>query len=243
MCSFAAMVSLAFVLVLPFPAQASWPFLAASAALQIAYCLLLVRAYETGELGHVYPIARGTAPLLVTLGAAAIAGERASAATLAGIGLVCFGILGLSAFWDRRSWTASTAALMTGVMIAACTLVDGFGVRLSHQPWSYAAWLFVLSGAPMLPVYWVVRGRITAGLPIGETGRAMIAGVAANLAYALVLLALASGPMGPVAALRETSILFALAIGKIFLGERLTFKRAAAAATIAAGATILGTIQ
>ena len=239
MCTMAAAVSLAAVFVLPKPGISSWPFIGLSALLEITYCLLLVTAYEHGELAHVYPLARGVSPLLVTVGAMAFAHETPSAMTWIGVVLVSSGILSLSAAQDRQGFGPTLFALATGVVVASFTLLDGVGVRLSGQPQSYAAWLFLLQGAPMPFIYVIARKRLWPAIHFRETGRAMTAGLVSMTAYALVLWALNLGSIGPVAALRETSILFALVIGRVLLGERVMARRVASAATIAVGAFVL----
>ena len=186
-----------------------------------------------------YPIARGVAPLLVTLGAAEVAGERLTPTTLTGISLVSLGILGLAIRKHHLNLKPTLAALVTGLLIATFTLVDGFGVRFSRQPQSYAAWLFILQGAPMPLIFFAVRGQLIPTLPFVDTIKAMIAGLVSMSAYVLTLWALALSPMGPTTALRETSIPFAVIIGRLFLGEVLTFRHFLSACTIAVGAFIV----
>jgi len=234
-----ASVALPFVFILPLPAQASWPYVGVSAVLEIVYCLLLARAYRDGDLAQVYPMARGTAPALVTLGAAAVAGEQLSAAALLGVALVSLGIMALALGGARPSGKSTAAAIATGVFIAAYTVTDGLGARLSGHAMSYAAWLFVLQGAPMPLIYLMLRGPLAISVRDPETRKAVLGGVLSMLAYGVVLWALTLSPMGQVSALRETSILFAAVIGVVFLGERASLKRLAAAAMIAAGAFLL----
>jgi drug/metabolite transporter (DMT)-like permease len=228
-----------FALLLARPAMASWPYIGLSAALQIGYCLFLVRAYRDGELAQVYPIARGVSPLLVTLGAAVVAGERLAPADLAGIALVSGGIVSLAFGRTRPGLHSTLAALATGGFIAAYTLTDGVGARASGNAPAYAAWLFVTQGAPMPLVYMAIRGRLTISPRDPETHKAVLGGVLSMAAYGVVVWALTMGPMGQVSALRETSVLFAAVIGAVFLKERLTVGRLVAAAMIAAGAYLL----
>jgi drug/metabolite transporter (DMT)-like permease len=234
-----AVVAAPFVLLLPAPAMASWPFIALSAALQIGYCLFLVRAYRDGELAQVYPIARGVSPLIVTLGAAVIAGERLAPTDLAGIALVSAGILGLAFGKTRPGLHSTLAALATGCFIAAYTLTDGVGARASGHATSYAAWLFVTQGAPMPLVYVAMRGRLKISPRDPDTLKAVGGGFISLIAYGIVVWALTKGPMGQVSALRETSVLFAAVIGVAFLKERLTLGRIASAVVIAGGAFLL----
>jgi drug/metabolite transporter (DMT)-like permease len=241
MCAVSAIVALPFLFFLVLPARASWPFIGLSASLQVAYCLFLVRAYREGGLAQVYPIARGTSPLLVTLGAVFVAGERLTPAALAGVALVSLGILALAFEKARPAIRSTLAALTTGVFIAAYTLTDGVGARLSGHAQSYTAWLFLVQGAAMPIVYVALRGRLVLPLRQAETWKVLAGGVFGLLSYGVVIWALTLAPMGRVSALRETSILFAAVIGVVFLKEKPTLPRAVAAVMIAGGAIALST--
>ena len=238
MCMVSAACALPFALTLPAPAPASWPFIAASASLQIVYCLFLVRAYRDAELSQIYPIARGSAPFMVALGAALFAHERLGPVALIGIACVSGGVISLARGKDRAHPTAVAIAVSTGLMIAGYTLVDGIGARRSLDSYSYTAWLFVCQGAPMPLIYMLVRGRMR--IPLNrETLLTAFGGLISALGYGAVVLAMTLSAMGAVAALREVSILFALAIGRLFLKERLSPPRIAAGVVIAAGAICL----
>jgi drug/metabolite transporter (DMT)-like permease len=241
MCAVSAIVALPFVFLLALPARASWPCIGLSAALQVSYCLFLVRAYREGALAQVYPIARGTSPLLVTLGAVFVAGERLTPAALAGVALVSLGIMALAFEKARPSARSTLAAIATGVFVAAYTLTDGVGARLSGQAQSYTAWLFLVQGAAMPVVYVALRGRLVLPLREPETWKALAGGIFGLLSYGVVIWALTLAPMGRVSALRETSILFATVIGAVFLKEKLTPARVTAALMIAGGAIALST--
>jgi drug/metabolite transporter (DMT)-like permease len=241
MCAVSAVVALPFLVFLPLPARASWPCIALSSALQVSYCLFLVRAYREGGLAQVYPIARGTSPLLVTLGAAVVAGERLTPAALGGVALVSMGIMALAFEKARPSARSTLAALATGVFIAAYTLTDGVGARLSGHAQSYTAWLFLVQGGAMPVVYIALRGRLVVPLRSPETWKVLLGGVFGLLSYGVVIWALTLAPMGRVSALRETSILFAVVIGVVFLKEKPTLPRIAAALMIAGGAIALST--
>jgi drug/metabolite transporter (DMT)-like permease len=226
---------------LPTPDAASWPFILVSAAIHIAYNCALVRAYAHGDLGQVYPIARGSSPLLVTLSAAAIAGEWPTNLALAGIMLVSFGIFSLVKGWKQiTSKTGIAAALLTGVLIASYTVVDGFGARASGSAFSYASWLFFLDGLPMALIYWYVRPK---GAPLltfdNATMKAGAGGIASLVAYATVIFAATLAPLGEVSALRETSVVFAALFGRLFLDETLSVARLGSCVAVAAGAICL----
>jgi drug/metabolite transporter (DMT)-like permease len=236
-----ASVALPLAWLLDSPMSASWPYIGLSAALQISYWLFLVRAYRDGDLGQVYPIARGSSPMLVTIGAAIFAGERLAPVALAGVGMVSAGIIAMAFGRHRPDAKSMLAALATGLFIAGYTVSDGIGSRLSGHPQSYAAWLFLVQGAPMTLIYMVSRGRLAIAPLDRETLKAAGSGVMSLLGYGIVIWALARSPMGQVSALRETSILFAVLMGRIFLGEKLSVGRIVAGAMIAVGAIVLST--
>jgi drug/metabolite transporter (DMT)-like permease len=239
MSAVSASVALPFTWLLDAPFSASWPYIGLSAALQISYCLFLVRAYRDGDLGQVYPIARGSSPMLVTVGAAIFAGEKLDPIALTGVVMVSAGIIAMAFGRHRPDAKSILAALATGLFIAGYTVTDGIGSRLSGHPQSYAAWLFLFQGAPMPIIYIAMRGRLAIDPFDRETLKASGSGVLSLLGYGIVIWALARSPMGQVSALRETSILFAVLMGRIFLGEKLTVGRMVAGATIAIGAIVL----
>ncbi|HEX4270301.1 MAG TPA: DMT family transporter [Rhizomicrobium sp.] len=234
--------SIACAMLVPFlsaPLRASWPYLLGSAVLHVGYNIFLIRAYRSGEFGSAYPIARGSSPLLVTLGAAATAGETPSASGIAGIFLVSTGIISL-AFRGRRLPEAGIFyALGTGIFIAAYSVTDGIGGRLSGNPTAYTLWMCLMWGLTAAPVYWLRRrdGRLWRGAR--DTGLAGLGGVVSLLAYGIVIFAMTRAPMGSVSALRETSVLFAVLLGRMFFAEPLTPRRVVSALVIAAGALCL----
>ena len=239
MCVVGAGASGAAVFFLPLPDPAARPYALLSAGLQIAYCLFLVRAYAVGELGQVYPIARGAAPLLVATGAAIFAGERLAPSALAGLALVSGGIVGLSLGKDRLAGAAARDAALTGAFIAAYMVSDGIGVRLSGHAFSYVAWMTLIQGAPMPLVYLALRRRFPPLKPDAETLKALGGGVLGLLGYGIVVWAMSLAPLAKVSGLRETSILFAAVLGVLFLKERFTIRRGACAIAITAGALLL----
>jgi drug/metabolite transporter (DMT)-like permease len=225
---------------LQFPNSAAWGCIVASTIIHVGYNLFLVRAYKTGDLGEAYPIARGSSPLLVALGAAVVAGERLSWPTTLGIALVSLGIIAL-AFRGRRIGAASLPfALATGLCIAAYTVVDGMGVRLAGDAASYVLWFFLCEGLTMPALLLALRGPQAFACRAPDALKAIVGGVLAVLAYGVVLYAMSLGPMGPVSALRETSVVFAALLGRVFLNESLTPRRVAACCVIALGAAFLG---
>ena len=226
-------------LLVPFvavPAPASWRYLVLSALLEVAYSLFLVRAYRSGDFGQVYPIARGSSPLVVLLGAALFAGEMPDAISLAGIMLVSGGIISL-AFQGRQLGKENLFyAIGTGCFIGAYSVTDGIGVRLSGTAVGYSVWLFLVWGVLMVPVYIVARDWRSLLRSPRQTTIAAGGGIVSLLAYGIVIFAMSLGPMGPVSALRETSVVFAALIGRFVLHECLTRYRVLACVIIAVGA-------
>ncbi|TWI65233.1 putative membrane protein [Pseudoduganella lurida] len=225
---------------LPFagmPAPASWPWLAASAVCQVVYYRLLALAYRHGDMSQAYPLMRGTAPLLVVLASGPLLGEVPSAGQGVAIALICGGVLAMT-LGGGASRRSSAYALANAVCIAAYTLVDGIGVRASGAPAAYTLWLFVLTALGMLPgVAGTGRGLAAYARRYWRTGLAGGCGTMAS--YGLALWAMTRAPVAMVAALRETSILFATLIALYVLRERVSGRRIAAAGLIACGAVAM----
>ena len=232
-------VAIPAALLLPLPAPASWPYIGLSSVLQLAYSLFLILAYRHGDLGQVYPIARGCVPLLVTLGAAVFAGERLGPVSLAGVGLVSLGIMSLALAKGSGTRGSIAAALVTGVIVASYTVSDGLGVRLAGDPYAYSTWIFLIYGVEMPLLFLLVRRKTAFSVTWPETLKAAAGGLTSLVTYVVVLWAILLSPIGPVSALRETSIVFAALIGRVFLRETLTPRRLGACAVIAAGAFCL----
>lgn len=221
------------------PCPASWPFVVASGFIHLLYNALLVLTYRTGDLGQTYPIARGSSPALVLLGAQPFAGERPGWTATLGIVLVCGGILSLAPQRGGLDRASLLAALATGASIAAYTLVDGLGVRVSGDWLAYTSAMFCFH--LLLPV-WLVWRRGFNGLarPRVEFAKAMSGGAISIAAYGVVIWAMQLGAMGAISALRELSVVFAAFLGRIFLGEPLTAARIASCVVIALGAVLIG---
>jgi drug/metabolite transporter (DMT)-like permease len=224
---------------LPVPLRASWPFIAASALLHVGYNAFLVRAYRGGDFGSAYPIARGSSPLLVTLGAALAAGEHPALHGIIGILLVSAGIISLAFRGNRLPEAGIFYALGTGVFIAAYSVTDGIGARASGNAAAYTVWMCLLWGAAALPVYWLRRRDARLWQGPRATGLAALGGIVSVVAYGIVIFAMAHAPMGPVSALRETGVLFAVLLGRIVFGEKLTARRIVSALVIVAGVLCL----
>lgn len=224
---------------LPLPLPASWPCMLLSALLHVGYNAFLIRAYRSGEFGSAYPVARGSSPLLVTLGAALAAGEWPTLTALAGIALVSIGIISL-AFRGRRLPEAGIFyALGTGCFIAAYSVTDGIGGRLSGNATAYTLWMCLLWGMTAVPVYWLRRRDWRLWRGFMPTATAALGGLLSLLAYGIVIFAMTAAPMGAVSALRETSVLFAILLGRIFFAEKLTGRRIVSVVVIVMGVLCL----
>lgn len=232
-------LGLGVVIAVGLPAAASWPYVIASGLIHIAYNFLLTVTYRSGDLGQTYPIARGSSPALVALGALLFASEHPGPVAALGIALVSGGIVSLALGKAGLTRNTLLAALGTGATIAAYTLVDGLGVRRSGDWIAYTAAMFVFHLAFPL---WLVLTRGIGGLAgrAVEFARALGGGVSSLLAYGAVIWAMRLGAMGPVSALRETSVVFAAILGRVFLAERLTAGRVVACSIIALGAAMIG---
>jgi drug/metabolite transporter (DMT)-like permease len=234
-----AAIAVPFAIALPLPDPASWPYIALSAVLQVAYCFFLVRAYREGDFGQIYPIARGSSPLLVTLGAALFAHEHLPPIALLGVFLVSAGIFASARGVDRKHLGSMLAAIAAGVFISGYSLSDGTGARLAGNAEAYTAWSFIAQGVPMPLIYLALRRHFPIQRFDAQTLRAIGGGAISAVAYGIVIIAMSISPMGAVSALRETSILFAAVIARVFMGEALTPRRIAAVTTIAIGAACL----
>jgi len=224
----------------PLPHADAWFYIILSAILHTGYNLFLVRAYRIGDFGQSYPIARGSSPMLVSIGAAIFVGEQMSSHTWLGVALVSIGIISLAHIKDRHNLSGPIAAFTTGAFIAAYTVTDGIGARLAGNAISYSGWLFVLDSFPMALIFTWMHRRLPVAAERRQNWLGLAGGIMSLLAYGIVIWAVTLAPMGTVSALRETSVLFAALIGAIFLGEKLTMRRIFACIIITVGAIVLG---
>jgi drug/metabolite transporter (DMT)-like permease len=223
------------------PARASWPWIATSVAVHIVYTAMLARSYELGDFNQVYPLARGTGPLVVAFVAATALGEHLTVPQLAGVAAVCGGLgaLAFSGGVSRHQAGAIAAALFTGVTIAAYTLVDGVGVRHADTAVGYGGWLFFGMGPCIVVWVYLVRGAsvwpaIAAQWRLGIPG-----GLISVLAYGIVVWAQTRGALAAVAALRETGVITGAVIGVVFFRERMGLPRFAAAGMVVLGVALI----
>ncbi|MCJ2068920.1 EamA family transporter [Methylobacterium sp. J-030] len=222
----------------PWPNAASWPYVIASAIIHTGYNLSLVRTYRFGDLGQTYPISRGSSPVLVALGAMIFAHEAINIVSAIGIVLVSAGIISLAFQGKGLRADFLPAALTTGVLIGAYTVVDGIGVRLAGSSVAYTNSMFLLWSLTMPPLYYLMRGKRPA-YTRAQTGMALTGGLVSLFAYGIVIWAMQYDAMGVVSALRETSVVYAAVIGRVFLQETLTTRRVTSCLAIAMGAACL----
>ena len=232
-------VSIPLIIIAAMPRSASWPYLLASVAIHVFYNLLLMQCYRLGEFSQVYPLARGVSPLVVTILAAVFVHEHLALLQIVGVTVVSAGLAFLVLGGRRPGRGAFLAAVGTGLTIAAYTTVDGVGVRLSHSPVGYIGWLMVLESL-CVPLFALVRRR---EVLLKQPPRILLSGLAAGalsvLAYGLVLWAQTRGALAPIAALRETSVIFGAIIGTLVFREPFGRSRIAATVLVVAGIVLL----
>ena len=245
-----ALIALPFMLWVGPPPAVAWPFIAASLVIHIGYYVALVGAYQHGELGLTYPIMRGFAPLLVALASGAFIGEAPTFAAWLGIAGITLGValVGLAhpgeALHHRK---ALLYAFANAAIIALYTVVDGRGVRASvvddHGALRYVLLLFVLDGIAYPAFVWLRRSAAGRREIVAYARRrwpvAALGGSASIGSYAIALWAMTRAPIASVAALRETSVLFAAVLGTVLLKERFGLQRALGTVVIVAGVMAL----
>lgn len=236
------LLALVAVFFLPVPHAASWPWIAASVVVHIAYFWALAAAYRWGDLSFTYPVMRGGAPVIVALAGVFAFGELLPPAEALGAGLICAGILGFAIVRSADPAAQRKAlgfALLNAVVIATYTLIDARGVRLSGAPVAYAMWFFLANSLVQSSIGFAVRGRAVLPHLARHWPRVMAGGAFTLGAYGTALWAMAHAPVALVAALRETSVIFAALIGALFLGEHFTRQRVLATLAVLAGVVAL----
>jgi drug/metabolite transporter (DMT)-like permease len=230
------------LLFLPLPQPGSWRFLAASVLIHVAYYGFLVLAYRWGDLSLVYPIMRGTAPAFTALLAAVLLGEQLPWGGWTGVFLVSGGVLLLTAepAHSRGVRLAPVVfALLNAAVIVGYTLVDGLGARLSGNAFSYTGWMLLLTGVLVFAASLAFRGRRVTDHVLAHWKKGVLGGGCTFASYSLALWAMTKVPIAPVAALRETSIIFSALLAAFVLKERLTLLRCVSIAVVTAGAIVL----
>ena len=231
---------------LPFvaaPARESWLALGASVVLHTGYGLFLLNAYRHGALGKVYPIARGTAPVIVAAISTTLLGEHVPPAVLAGSLVISAGVMSLALVRGSDGEGNHQRALMfafgTALFIATYTIVDALGARASGTPHGYTVWLFIFDGIPLAAIAWIKRGRTALPLVRQHWRAGVGAGAMSLAAYWLVIWAMTLGAMAPVAALRESSVIFAALLSAFVLKEGFGAMRMVSAMTVTAGVLMM----
>lgn len=234
-----ALICIPFV---PSPAPESYPYLFAGMALHTGYQFFLMQSYKLGDLTQVYPIARGSAPLLVALVSVLFLQVSLSQMEILAVVIIGIGILSLGLVRKQdgeRNPHAAILAMVTGCFIASYSLVDGLGARLAGTSVGFYSWLCI-ANAIILSVYVAkVKPVIFKQLVTTHLSLFLVGGGASFTAYAIVTWAFTQAPIALVTALRETSIVFALLIGVFFLKERIDLVKVFSTMTTLVGALLL----
>ncbi|MGO4739839.1 EamA family transporter [Bosea sp. 2KB_26] len=237
------LLALPALLVTGWPRPEAWPWLIGSLILHLGYYVGLSGAYRRADMSQIYPMARGGAPLLTAAIALAVFGEHLALPQLAAIGLLGTGIMLISILGRRHGAAFDPGALgfaaLTAVMISGYTLVDGLGARAAGDPHAYSAALFVINGTPLIAYVALRHGRdaLTAMRPFWLEGAA--GGVLSLGAYWIAIWAMTVAPIPLVAAVRESSVLFAAVIAHVWLKEPLQASRLVACGFIVAALALM----
>lgn len=230
------------LIILPFvppPDPACWPFLVGSVLAHSVYYFTLVEAYRFGALSQTYPIARGSAPLLIAIAGLMVANEHLNGGEWLGLLIACAGLISLAGIPKAGEGRSILFAIATSLGIACYSVLDGLGVRSTANGLSYITWLLALEMIPVgLAFLWLRRGRAMVSLK-ENFKRGLFGGIIAGIGYGIVIWAMDFAPMAHVSALRETSVILAALIGTLVLHESFGPRRIAAAALVAAGNALL----
>jgi drug/metabolite transporter (DMT)-like permease len=227
------------LLVYGLPPPAVYPYAIASGVVHTFYLVFLAKAYEAGDFSVAYPVLRGTAPLFTLGGSLLFVGDAVSAQGLAGVVVVILGLLALAFGKGRSQSKALGYALITAALISAYTLLDGLGSRVSGNPSQYAGLAFFIFGSAIFVTGIVFRGPQMVGTLLPHWKAGVLGGCVSAVAYWIIIWCMSQAPIAMVAALRETSVLFGLAMSSYFLGEKLTPLRILGCVLIVAGAATL----
>jgi drug/metabolite transporter (DMT)-like permease len=235
-------ISLALLPLFALPAAASWPWIAVSAVLHTGYKIFLIRAYAHGDLSQVYPLARGSAPLLVALFSIFVLSENLTAIKFAAVCAIGLGVMLMSSrlgSGEAMPRQALFYALATALFTASYTLVDGIGAKLSGTASGFTLWMFVGDGILMTIYALTLRGRGLFAAARGNLAGGLAAGALSLASYWIAIWAFTLAPIAMVAALRETSVLFAMLIAVFWLGEKAGPQRWFAAGLIGLGILLM----
>jgi drug/metabolite transporter (DMT)-like permease len=238
----AGIVALPIIAILPMPQAAAWPYIAASSIIHVGYFALVAFAYRSADLGVAYPLTRGSAPPLTALLAFLLIGETLGLNQWLAIAAIAAGIIALSADALLRGGLTCNTALATfgnAGVIVVYTLVDGLGARAAGSGFVYVAWMLAGTAVLLFAQTIVLRGTGFIGDIRKNLLFALGAGGLALASYAIALWAMTQAPIGLVAALRETSVIFAAILGTLLFGESFGPKRWLALGAIVAGIILL----
>lgn len=230
------------MILMPLPASASWPYIIIGIALHFGYQLFLLSSYKIGDLTQVYPIARGSAPLIVAGVSIIFLGVHLMPLELLAVCIIAAGILSLSFVRQKdglRNTRAALLAFITGCFIAGYSLIDGLGARLAETAFGFYGWL-AFGNAVIFALYFAIKRPSVLPKILGEGRKVcIIGGTASYVAFSIVIWAFTQAPIALVTALRETSIVFALLFGVFFLKERLDLKKVLSTMLTLLGAALL----
>lgn len=239
--AFVALLLLPWLVFQPLPSWEVWRFLLASAVVIWAFNMLLIAAFERGEMNLAYPVMRGTAPALAALGALIFLAETVSGGQLAGLAIACLALAGFA--WPERDGKPKLKvlliALAAATMTASYTVIDAAGVRASGNVMVYLGWFFVLSALTIVPTGLIRRGRSWWGIARQEARPAATSMLFNLTTYGLALYAYSIAPVAQMAAMRELSIVFGAILAALVLKEPFGLRRTGLAICLAAGLVLL----
>jgi len=231
---FCFVVAIPFLFFVPVPAPQVWPFLLATVGVEVVYKLSLVAAYNRGDFSQAYPLMRGSAPMMVAVLLLLLGAERLGPGGYAGIALICVGLVSLVR-WRQQTPDLMGFALLAGACLAAGTVIDGTAVKRHGEVFTYVFWLQAMSHVFMPTYAFTRRGRALVDLLKAEWKRAWLGGVNRAGSYGLMLWAMTMAPVTKLAALRESSVIFAALLGHFLLREHFDRRRGVATALVLAG--------
>lgn len=235
--------------VFPLPDKASWPYLGASALIHSGYMLILVKAYSHGDFSQIYPVARGSAPLLTAILGFVFVGEKIAGLELLGMLLIVGGIIAFAfensirkvkKIDNKVSSIGIALSLLVGLSITAYSLVDGLGARVSGNAFSFIAWSFFLDGFIVAAVAYVRRRNQIRQTILKVWKPGLLVALISTIAYGLVVWSFTLSPIGLVATLRETSVLFALLISAFLIREKISRYRVIMSVVVLLGIGLIG---
>jgi len=226
----------------PLPTGEIWAVIAIHCGCHVIYKLALIAMYEEGDLSQVYPATRGVAPLMTTLIAIPTIGEIPEGPQMVGIGIVCLGLLVFvfePGVFTRKGSKPLVIAAVAGLMMSIYTIADAVAMRNAEYRFSFISWIFLFDALSMFVLAYWRRGRRLGALLADQWKIGLGCGFAAFLNFGVILWALSFAAVGNVAALRETSVVFAALIGAVFMGESFGPRRLVAASVIAIGIVVM----